>query len=231
MRDPRNARLAHLIVHHSVRLQPGEAVLIEAFDLREYSLVISSSHCVAKGVIPGPDALHLSYVHSPVRYAWNQYHAYFSPGRLSPVRRLIVPRAIHRLRIWDVTASARVDHFIANSANVARRIRRYYRRDAEVIVNAVFEAMTEALCSGERIEIRGFGSFVVKQRRAREGRNPKTGDIVAVAAKRVPFFKVGKELKQRVDKDETSSTPPTAAPITAPVSQASTVASGGSRSV
>jgi integration host factor subunit beta len=75
----------------------------------------------------------------------------------------------------------------------------YSRRDAEVIVNAVFESMTEALCSGERIEIRGFGSFVVKQRRAREGRNPKTGEIVAVAAKRVPFFKVGKELKQRVD--------------------------------
>ena len=84
----------------------------------------------------------------------------------------------------------------------------YSGRDAEVIVNAVFEAMTDALCSGERIEIRGFGSFVVKQRRAREGRNPKTGDIVAVAAKRVPFFKVGKELKQRVDRDEEIVTKP-----------------------
>ena len=75
----------------------------------------------------------------------------------------------------------------------------YSRRDAEVIVNTVFESMTEALSAGERIEIRGFGSFVVKYRRSREGRNPKTGEIVAVAAKRVPFFKVGKELKQRVD--------------------------------
>ena len=75
----------------------------------------------------------------------------------------------------------------------------YSRRDAEVIVNSVFESMTEALCAGDRIEIRGFGSFVVKQRRSREGRNPKTGEIVSVAAKRVPFFKVGKELKQRVD--------------------------------
>ena len=78
---------------------------------------------------------------------------------------------------------------------------RYSRRDAEVIVNSVFECMTEALCAGQRIEIRGFGSFVIKQRCAREGRNPKTGEIVAVAAKRVPFFKVGKELKQRVDED------------------------------
>ena len=75
----------------------------------------------------------------------------------------------------------------------------YSRRDAEVIVNSVFESMTEALCNGDRIEIRGFGSFVVKERQAREGRNPKTGEIVAVASKRVPFFKVGKELKQRVD--------------------------------
>lgn len=75
----------------------------------------------------------------------------------------------------------------------------YSRRDAEVIVNSVFESMTEALCRGDRIEIRGFGSFVVKQRQAREGRNPKTGEIVAVASKRVPFFKVGKELKNRVD--------------------------------
>jgi integration host factor beta subunit len=115
---------------------------------------------------------------------------------------------------------------------IVRMFPSYSGRDAEVIVNAVFEAMTEALCSGERIEIRGFGSFVVKQRRAREGRNPKTGDIVAVAAKRVPFFKVGKELKQRVDREETSGVPPSAAPISTPVSQSSSssAASGGSRS-
>jgi integration host factor beta subunit len=86
----------------------------------------------------------------------------------------------------------------------------YSRRDAEVIVNAVFDSMTEALRQGERIEIRGFGSFVVKSRRAREGRNPKTGEIVAVAAKRVPFFKVGKELKQRVDRDPNDGGPPPA---------------------
>jgi integration host factor subunit beta len=115
---------------------------------------------------------------------------------------------------------------------IVRMFPSYSGRDAEVIVNAVFEAMTEALCAGERIEIRGFGSFVVKQRRAREGRNPKTGDIVAVAAKRVPFFKVGKELKQRVDKEETSSpTQAASATISAPVSQAPTAASSGSRSV
>lgn len=73
------------------------------------------------------------------------------------------------------------------------------RRDSEVIVNTVFDSMVEAMGQGDRIEIRGFGSFVVKQRRAREGRNPKSGSVVSVAAKKVPFFKVGKELKLRVD--------------------------------
>jgi len=89
---------------------------------------------------------------------------------------------------------------------------RFSGRDAEVMVNAVFDSMTEALARGERIEIRGFGSFVVKHRQAREGRNPKTGALVPVAAKRVPFFKVGKELKLRVDgkqppTEQSSSTP------------------------
>ncbi len=74
------------------------------------------------------------------------------------------------------------------------------RRDVETLVNAVFKTLSEALTRGERIEIRGFGSFIVKRRNAREGLNPKTGEAVSVAAKRVPFFKAGKELKLRVDK-------------------------------
>jgi integration host factor subunit beta len=82
---------------------------------------------------------------------------------------------------------------------VAQQYPRFSRREAEVMVNAVFDSMTDALAKGERIEIRGFGSFMVKQRSAREGRNPRTGAIVSVAAKRVPLFKVGKELRLRVD--------------------------------
>jgi len=74
------------------------------------------------------------------------------------------------------------------------------RRDVETLVNAVFKTLAEALTRGERIEIRGFGSFIVKRRNAREGLNPKTGEVVSVAAKRVPFFKAGKELKVRVDR-------------------------------
>jgi glycosyltransferase involved in cell wall biosynthesis len=105
----------------------------EMFDLQEFGLVISSSHCVAKGAIPHPEALHISYVHSPMRYAWNHYFSYFSPERLPLFSRLVIPSRIHRLRIWDVTSSSRVDFFVANSGNVASRIEKYYRRPADVI--------------------------------------------------------------------------------------------------
>jgi integration host factor subunit beta len=82
---------------------------------------------------------------------------------------------------------------------VNKRFPHLSRRDSEVIINAIFDSMVESLAQGDRIEIRGFGSFVVKHRRARQGRNPKSGELVSVAAKRVPFFKVGKELRLRVD--------------------------------
>ncbi len=72
-------------------------------------------------------------------------------------------------------------------------------KNSELIVNTIFDSMTKALTKGERIEIRGFGSFQVKHRAPREGRNPRSGKKVHVEAKRVPFFKVGKELKKRID--------------------------------
>lgn len=84
-------------------------------------------------------------------------------------------------------------------AAVVQQYPRFSRREAELMVNMVFDGMTAALAKGERIEIRGFGCFSVKQRRARDGRNPRTGAIISVAAKRVPQFKVGKELRYRVD--------------------------------
>lgn len=83
---------------------------------------------------------------------------------------------------------------------VAERTPHISKKDTEVVVNTIFDAMTEALRRGERIEIRGFGSFQVKIREARDGRNPKTGEMVKIAAKRTPFFKVGKELKEMVDR-------------------------------
>jgi len=79
------------------------------------------------------------------------------------------------------------------------RDRGFSHRESETIVNAMFDAMANSLARGDRIEIRGFGSFGVKQRRARQGRNPKTGEVVKVDAKRIPFFRAGKELRSEIN--------------------------------
>jgi glycosyltransferase involved in cell wall biosynthesis len=104
---------------------------LEAVDLSGYDLVISSEAGPAKGVLPHPGALHVSYVHSPMRYIWNMYAAHMRGA--NPVIGALFPFISNYLRMWDVTTAARVDHFVANSHNVAGRIRRYYRRDAAVV--------------------------------------------------------------------------------------------------
>ncbi len=83
--------------------------------------------------------------------------------------------------------------------SVAERLPYLTRKDAEIIVNTIFDSMVDALVGGDRIEIRGFGSFKVKNRGNREGRNPKTGDAVHIPAKKMPFFKIGKELYERIN--------------------------------
>lgn len=115
------------------RYLPLFPLAIELFDFQKYDLVISSSHCAAKGAIPRPDALHICYIHSPMRYVWNQYFSYFSSDRMGRLSRLIIPGKIHKLRIWDESSSHRVDQFIANSKTVAQRVQKYYRRDADII--------------------------------------------------------------------------------------------------
>ena len=113
------------------RWLPAFPAAIEDFDFTPFDLIISSSHCVAKGAQPRPGAFHLCYCHTPMRYAWDQEHAYFPnrTGLLARIRSLILTR----LRNWDVTSAGRVDLFVANSTFVASRIERYYNRQAEVI--------------------------------------------------------------------------------------------------
>ncbi|MBI3327345.1 MAG: glycosyltransferase [Nitrospinae bacterium] len=105
---------------------------IERFDFRGYDLIFSTSHCVAKGAIRPPEALHISYIHTPMRYAWDLYQAYFG-DRLGPVKSLVVPRLMAYLRRWDLQACERVDHFVANSHHVAARVKRHYGKEAAVI--------------------------------------------------------------------------------------------------
>jgi glycosyltransferase involved in cell wall biosynthesis len=104
-----------------------------SMDLSRYDLVISSSHCVAKGVKARKGALHLCYCHTPMRYVWDRYDDYFGPGRASMPVRAVIGAIAPRLRAWDVATASRVHRFIANSSYVAGRIRRYYGREAEVI--------------------------------------------------------------------------------------------------
>src|SRR5271157_5426730 len=85
-----------------------------------------------------------------------------------------------------------------------------YQRDVEVIVTAIFDEIAAALARGDRVELRGFGAFSVKRRDARTGRNPRTGEAVPVSEKAVPFFKAGKELRDRVNRGKTARTVPTA---------------------
>lgn len=113
---------------------PLMPLAIEQFDLSAYDIVISSSHAVAKGVITGPSQLHLSYVHSPMRYAWDLQHEYLRASGLERGPAGWAARlALHRLRQWDARSANGVDVLLANSAHVARRIRKAYRRDAEVL--------------------------------------------------------------------------------------------------
>ncbi|HEY3451726.1 MAG TPA: glycosyltransferase [Myxococcales bacterium] len=106
---------------------------IEAFDLTGYDLVLSSSHCVAKGVVVPTSAVHVSYVHTPMRYLWDQYPEYFGPGRASLLTRAAMRVCSTFLRTWDEASANRVDVFVANSFNVASRVEKRYRREAEVV--------------------------------------------------------------------------------------------------
>ena len=115
-------------------LLPLMPLAVEQFDLSGYELVISSSHAVAKGVLTGPDQLHVSMCYSPIRYAWDLQHQYLrSAGYERGVRGALVRSALHYVRIWDARTSHGVDEFIAISKFIARRIKKVYGRDSTVI--------------------------------------------------------------------------------------------------
>lgn len=113
---------------------PFLPLAIEQLDLRQYDVLISSSHAVAKGVLAAPHQLHVCYCHTPMRYAWDLTFDYLARSRMGRGLPGIATRyLLHRLRQWDVLSASRVDYFIANSHHTARRIWRCYRRKAEVI--------------------------------------------------------------------------------------------------
>ncbi len=113
---------------------PLMPIAIEQFDLSAYDLVISSSHAVAKGVITGPNQAHVSYIHSPMRYAWDLQHMYLAESGLARGFKSMLARLLlHYLRIWDTRTANGVDRMVANSAYIARRIAKVYNRQADVV--------------------------------------------------------------------------------------------------
>ncbi len=116
---------------HYQKYLPLMPLALELMDMQEFDLILSSESGPAKGIIPRPDATHISYCHSPMRYIWDHYHIY--RARAGRVARLVMPFMARKLRIWDVTSAARVDRFVANSSFIKQRIQKFYRRDADVI--------------------------------------------------------------------------------------------------
>lgn len=117
---------------------------IEKFDLNQYDLVLSSSHCVAKGVRTSPDTCHISYIHTPMRYIWDQYGSYFSDGQSNWLSRQIMSLMLPYLRRWDVASGQFPTYLIASSVHVAQRILKCYCREATVIHPPVDTAFFEA---------------------------------------------------------------------------------------
>lgn len=107
---------------------------IESIDLRGYDLILSSNHAVAKGIVKGAHQLHISYCHSPMRYAWDLYHQYLDEAGLNKgIKGFLAQRFLSKLRLWDYISANRVTHFVANSHYIARRIKHVYGREADVI--------------------------------------------------------------------------------------------------
>jgi glycosyltransferase involved in cell wall biosynthesis len=175
---------------------------IEQLDVTGYDLVISSSHTVAKGVLVSPDALHISYIHSPMRYAWDLQFVYLREERLDRGLRGAAARwLLHRLRQWDYRAAAGVDCFVANSRFVARRVLKAYRREAEVICPPVdtdffrpggargdYYLTASRLMGYKRVDliVRAFAKMPERQLVV-VGDGPRFADLKAIASANVQF--------------------------------------------
>ncbi len=113
---------------------PLMPLAIEQFDLSAYDVIISDSHAIAKGVLTGPDQLHINYTFTPIRYAWDMHHAYLQQANLDKgLKGFLAKSLLHYIRIWDLRTVPSVDHFVAISDFIARRVWKFYKREANII--------------------------------------------------------------------------------------------------
>ncbi len=173
---------------------------VERFDLSGFDIVISSNHCVAKGVRVGPQTLHLCYCHTPMRYIWGAYDQYFGPGRAALPTRLAMKATVGWLRRWDVRTAANPHWFIANSENVRRRIWNIYRREADVIYPPVdvaslnlsadddgFFLMVTALVPYKRVDLAVEAFTRLRERLVIVGDGPEIARLHRLAGPTVEF--------------------------------------------
>ncbi|MEY4296015.1 MAG: hypothetical protein RLY82_1703 [Pseudomonadota bacterium] len=161
---------------HYRKFLPLMPLAIEQLDLSSYDLILSSSYCVAKGVLTGPNQVHVCYCHSPMRYAWDHYHEYLREMNLeSGLKSWFARWQLHKIRTWDVRSNNSVDHFVANSRFVARRIAKFYGRDS-VVVNPPIDTRLFELTKDKEDYYVTAGRFVPFKRL----------DIVAAAFARMP---------------------------------------------
>ncbi len=121
------------ITSHFQWYLPWMPLATEQYNLHDYDVVLSSTSAFAKGVITYPNTLHISYCHTPARYLWSDTHDYLADLNYNWFVKSLLPRTMYRMRLWDKMSADRVDHFIANSKTVERRINKYYRRESHVI--------------------------------------------------------------------------------------------------
>jgi glycosyltransferase involved in cell wall biosynthesis len=125
-----NLPLANTKYRYYLPLMP---LAVERFNLKEYDLIISSSHCVAKGAIPSKQSVHICYCFTPMRYIWDMYDMYFKRKESDFFAKTLMPVFLPYLKKWDIRSCQRVDYFIADSKNVQEKIKKFYNRDSEVI--------------------------------------------------------------------------------------------------
>ena len=201
--------------NHFHKYLPFFPLAIEQFDLRDYDLIISSSHAVAKGVITSPDQLHISYIHSPMRYAWDQMNIYLMQSSYRKLGINIFLRLmLQKLRQWDYVSSSRIDKLIANSSFTARRIKKYWGRDSKIIHPPVntkyfspnnnrgdFYLSVSRLVPNKRVDllVKAFNKLSFPLIIIGEG--PEKKDLEKIANKNIKFlgFQKDKEIKNLME--------------------------------
>jgi glycosyltransferase involved in cell wall biosynthesis len=175
---------------------------IESLDLRGYELVISTSHAVAKGCCPERGATHVAYVHTPMRYVWDQFDAYFGRGRADPITRVAAHAVAPWLRAWDVASTRRAQGIVANSRFVAGRIQKYWHREADAVVYPPvdtarfvpaaegpddFALVVSALVPYKRVDLAVRAFSRLKRRLVVAGDGPELERLKAMAGDSVQF--------------------------------------------